>query len=424
MNAAAFLSRIEAILGICLIGCGKALPALEVPNQELEHLVDTNDEWISSRTGISSRRVSIDETCTDLAAVAACEAMGASLKESLAEEFAGIAEKGTRMERSGWSSKAIDPASIDLIVLTSVTPDAVVPSNACLVRRALGCEKAIAFDLNAACTGFIYALSVAQSMMTASHAAPTASGNIINRALVVSAERLTRITNWADRNTCVLFGDGAGAAVLEWQDDAEGLASTYLANADDAENSLVCKNSFTSWQPFEAGGVMFDEKAFNQHRELHPDPKDVDYSYIESLGAPFDTATESVDAMLGLAERNPSAPEQTILMDGQRVFKFAARSMESAIRKAAEVAGVEVEDIDLIVPHQANLRIIEFAAKRLHLPMERFQVSIGGTGNTSSSGVPMALTDALSAESAKPGDLVALVAFGGGLTNGAAIIRI
>lgn len=407
-----------------MIGCGKALPALEVHNQELEHLVDTNDEWISSRTGISSRRIAVEETCTDLAAIAACEALGLSPEQALTSEFARTASIAQGMKRAGWSIKEIDPETVGLIVLTSVTPDSVVPANACLVRRALGCTNAIAFDLNAACTGFIYALSVAQSMMVASHTSAAATGKPINRALVVSAERLTRITDWADRNTCVLFGDGAGAAVLEWSDSSEGLVSTYLANADDSENSLVCKSAFTSWQPFNEGGVMFDEEALRQHRELHPDPKEVDYSYIRSLGAPFDTASDGIDAMLGLADRDPNAPEQAILMDGQRVFKFAARSMESAIRKAAEAANVEVENIDLIVPHQANLRIIEFAAKRLHLPMERFQVSIAGTGNTSSSGVPMALTDALYEGKAKPGSLVALVAFGGGLTSGAAIIRI
>ena len=194
-------------MGSTIIGCGKSLPKLEVANDELKALVDTNDEWISTRTGIRSRHVAVEETATDLAEAAARQALG-------------LADGGWRED-----GEAIDPASIDLVIYATITPDVLVPSAAGLLRRRLGLENAIAFDLNAACTGFVYGLTVAECMMAGSTAgAPGAAGrNPVRRALVVGAERLTRVTGWSDRNTCVLFGDGAGAAVLEWNENRPGI---------------------------------------------------------------------------------------------------------------------------------------------------------------------------------------------------------
>lgn len=413
-------------MGVRLIGCGKAVPALSVSNSDLELVVNTNDEWISSRTGIKSRRICVEETATDLGFFAANAAMGNSnplncTNESESDEILKLASS---IQFSGWSDKAIDPKSIDLIIFSSITPDSIVPGNACIVRRNLGCTNAIAFDVNAACTGFIYALSIAESMIKASHLTKACNSNTINRALIVSSERLSEITDWANRNTCILFGDGAGAAVLEWDDSAEGILSSFLVNADDFENALVCKNSFNSKKPFSKDGVIFDEELFNSHTEKNPDPKILSYDYINCLEVDESDSSKSVDKLLGLTETDEYAPEQVIYMEGQKVFKFAARAMDYAVRKACELANVEIESLKLIIPHQANIRIIEFAAKRLGLPMDKFQVSIENTGNTSSSGVPMALYDAISEGSVHEGDLVAVVAFGGGLTSGAAIIKL
>ena len=210
-------------MGSTIIGCGKSLPKLEVANDELKALVDTNDEWISTRTGIRSRHVAVEETATDLAEAAARQALG-------------LADGGWRED-----GEAIDPASIDLVIYATITPDVLVPSAAGLLRRRLGLENAIAFDLNAACTGFVYGLTVAECMMAGSTAgAPGAAGrNPVRRALVVGAERLTRVTGWSDRNTCVLFGDGAGAAVLEWNENRPGIMSSFITNADDDTNALL-----------------------------------------------------------------------------------------------------------------------------------------------------------------------------------------
>lgn len=402
-------------MGACAIGFGKAVPGLEVRNEDLEKLVQTSDEWIVSRTGISSRRISVNESTIDLAASAAARAMGTSFEPG----------DGASVESCGVCEEAIDPSSIDLVVLTTVTPDVLVPSNAAAVKKLLGLDSAVAFDVNAACTGFIYGLSVAESMMAASHCGTGASTNRYDRALVISAERLTRITDWQDRNTCVLFGDGAGAMVLEWRDGEQGVMSSYLKNDDDDSNALTCKHVFASPIPFDESGVVCDEAAKAAHDEACPDPKSVDYSYIDSLGLPCDPASKRIEALFDIDDRAMhGGPEQVIYMHGQKVFKFAAKAMEHAVLEAVSRAGISLGDVKAIIPHQANLRIIEFAAKRLGLPLDMFQVSIDHTGNTSSSCLPMAFVEALQSGKASKGDIVVLVAFGGGLTSGAAAIRL
>ena len=198
-------------MGCTIIGCGKQLPALDVPNEELTKLVDTSDEWISTRTGILSRRVCVGEGNVDLAEGAARQALG--------------------WADGGYSERKIAPEDIDLIIYSTITPDEVVPTCAAVLRRRLGLVNAAAFDMNAACSGFIYGLTIAETMMSAS--APGAAGaagrNPIHRALVVGGERLTRIVDWNDRNTCVLFGDGAGAAVVEWDERKPGICLLYTS---------------------------------------------------------------------------------------------------------------------------------------------------------------------------------------------------
>ena len=370
----------ERNVGSAIIGCGKALPALEVENDALKAIVDTNDEWIRTRTGIETRHIAVDEANIDLAEAAARRALG--------------------WEDGGHAERRIEAAEIDLVVYATVTPDTVVPSMAGLLRRRLGLEHAIAFDLNAACTGFVYGLTVAESLMAS--CAPSTAGaagrNPVRRALVVGSERLTRLTNWPDRNTCVLFGDGAGAAVLEQDEKRAGILGSYLVNDDDHANALTCPAAFDAPQPFDAQGIAPDAPAV--------------------LG----TAEARIEDELGVREAiEAGRPRQVLYMDGPKVFKFAAEAMSSAITCALDRAGVSLDEVACIVPHQANERIIKYAAKKLGRPMDLFQLSIAHTGNTSAASLPMALADAYASGRIARGDKVVIVAFGGGFTSGAVV---
>lgn len=375
-------------MGAVIIGSGKALPQLEVANDDLRALVDTNDEWICTRTGISTRHIAVAESAQELAYAASCAAMG--LQNELFPQTEG----------AGWRSEPIDPDSIDLVLYATVSPDVAVPSCAAMLKRNLGLSRAVAMDLNAACTGFIYGLTVAESMLCAAHAKSGAARNPMHRVLVVGADRLSRLTDWEDRNTCVLFGDGAGAAVLEWDEEHPGILATYLRNDDDEKNSLTCAHAIEAPQPFEEGGVAPEAR----------------------LAA--DASIASIDAMLGIDEAvAEGGMRQVIRMDGRTIFKFASNAMADAVNEVLSRAGLTLDDIDCIVPHQANERIIRFAAKKLGIPEERFQLSIADTGNTSSASVPMALADAYASGRIKTGDKVIAVAFGGGLTSGAVLFE-
>ncbi len=373
-------------MGCTIIGCGKALPALEVENDELAKLVDTNDEWIVTRTGISSRHVAVGETGTDLAETAARAALGWS--------------------QEGWCERSLAPEDIDLVIVATITPDALVPSAAGLLRERLGLKHAIAFDLNAACTGFIYGLTVAESMMAAcAPGCPGAAGrNPVRRALVVGDERLTHITDWADRSTCVLFGDGAGAAVMEWDEERPGILSSFVLNTTDDTGALSCPNAFDAHVPFDEEGV-------------------VPSALTAADRAPYITTPAASHASEGSAEALEASPLQAIYMDGQKVFKFAAEAMTEAIHQVLDRSGVALDDVACIVPHQANERIIKYAAKKLGRPMDLFQLSIANVGNTSAASVPMALADAYASGRIKPGDKVIVVAFGGGFTSGAVLLE-
>ena len=297
-------------------------------------MVETTDEWILQRTGIRERHVVAEgETTSDLAYHAATRAM----------EAAGV-----------------DAGEIDLIVLGTTTPDLIFPSTACLLQHRLGANGCPAFDVNAACSGFIYALTVADKFIR-SGAAKT--------ALVVGAETLTRMLDWSDRSTCVLFGDGAGAVVLKADSEA-GILSTHL-HADGGKKELL-------WNPV---GVSVGFKP---------------------------------------GEHNAGVK---VLMTGNDVFKHAVKALDAVVEETLEANGLDRHDIDWLIPHQANLRIIEATAKRLDMPMERVIVTVDKHGNTSSGSVPLALDEAVRSGRVQRGQLVLLEAFGGGFTWGSALLR-
>lgn len=321
-----------------LIGWGKYVPLHVITNHELARLVDTSDEWIRTRTGIYSRRIvsSTQETTSTMAIAAAKEAI----------------------ERSG-----VSPAEIDLIIVATATPDYSFPATACLVQDALGAERAGAFDLSAGCTGFVYALALgAQTIASGAH----------NLVLVVGAETLSRIVDWTQRETCVLFGDGAGAVVLGSSDEPGGVLAT-LMRADGSGGDLLI---------LPAGGSR------------HPPSRD------------------TVDARL-----------HYVRMNGRGVFKFATRVIAQATLQVLEQAGLTLNDIDLLIPHQANLRIIESAAQQLHIPMDRIFVNIERYGNTSAASIPIALCEAVEAGRIQPGQRIVMVGFGAGLTWAAAVVE-
>jgi len=319
-----------------IIGTGKYVPERILTNQELERMVDTNDEWIVTRTGIRERRIAAAEEATsDLAFHASERALAA----------AGIAAE-----------------DLDLIVVATITPDSAFPSTACLLQDKLGASKAAAFDLSAACSGFIYGLATASGMI--------ASG-MYRHVLVVGAECLSRITDYTDRNTCILFGDGAGAVVLGPVENGRGFRSFELgANGAGGDLLKVC------------GG-----------------------------GSRMPASAESV-----------ADKQHFIRMEGREVFKFAVRIMGNAAEEALRKAGLEKSDIDLLVPHQANIRIIESALHRLDLPEEKCMVNLDKYGNVSAASIPLALAEAVEENRLKEGDCLVLVGFGGGLTWGASVL--
>ncbi|HZH44918.1 MAG TPA: beta-ketoacyl-ACP synthase III [Lysobacter sp.] len=317
-----------------IAGTGSYLPEKVLTNDDLARFVETSDEWITARTGIRERHVAADgETTCDLAFQAATRAM----------EAAGVSA-----------------ADLDLIIVGTTTPDLIFPSTACLLQARLGASGCGAFDVNAACSGFIYALTVADQFIRA---------GTVKTALVVGAETLTRMLDWEDRSTCVLFGDGAGAVVLK-ADRETGILSTHL-HADGAKKELL-------WNPV---GVSVGFKP---------------------------------------GEKNAGV---RVLMTGNEVFKYAVKALDSVVEETLEANGLDRHDIDWLIPHQANLRIIEATAKRLDMPMDRVVVTVDKHGNTSAGSVPLALDAAIRSGRVQRGQLLLLEAFGGGFTWGAALLR-
>ncbi len=323
---------------VSIVGTGSYLPERILTNEELSQTVDTTDEWIVTRTGISTRRIAAkDEHTSDMAARAALQAL----------EQAQIA-----------------PEKVDLILVATASPDMIFPATACFVQTKIGAVNAACLDVSAACGGFLFALEIGQQFVT-SHTYDT--------VLVIGAEKLSSITNWTDRNTCVLFGDGAGAAILRHRrDSAHGIIATHIGSNGNFSDIL--------WMP--GGGCRTPITAENAHQHL-----------------------------------------QTIHMSGKDVYKQAVISMLDASKKVLDKAGLTIEDIACVIPHQANVRIIEAIADRMKLPLERFFINVDRYGNTSAAAVAIALDEANRTGRLQPGDYILMVVFGGGLTWASTVLE-
>jgi len=326
----------ELLRGVTIAGTGMYVPDRVLTNRDLERIVDTSDEWIRERTGIEERRIAAaDQASSDLAVIAAHRAL----------ESAGITAE-----------------EVDQIIVATTTPDRILPSCACTVQSKLGAHKAAAYDVFAACTGFIYGLGLGRGLVATGMA---------KHVLVIGVETLSRITNYKDRNTCVLFGDGAGAVVLRACAPAEGIHSIRMQSDGDLGEILEVP----------AGG-----------------------------------------SLTPLTAAKLDAGDQYIHMKGKELFKVAVRSMDESMRQALGDSGMAASELDLLIPHQANLRIIEAVRERLDFPSEKVVINIQRYGNTSSASIPISLDEAVRGGRVKPGDRIGFVAFGGGVTWGAAVM--
>jgi 3-oxoacyl-[acyl-carrier-protein] synthase-3 len=319
-----------------IIGWGKYAPPNTLTNDELAKRVDTSDAWIRERTGIVERRIATKETTATLALYAAQDAL----------EVADV-----------------DPKEIDLVIVATSTPEYIFPATASIVQDQLGAENAGAFDLSAACSGFVYALSVGAGMIR--------SGQY-NTVLVIGAETFSRIVNWKDRATCVLFGDGAGALLLRGSSEYGGVLSTVLGSDGSGSELLIVP----------AGGSKNPASLETVMNNLH-----------------------------------------TVKMNGREVYRFATRVMVDATKQALQKANVPLEDLDMLIPHQANARIIDYAAKTLHLPPDKVFQNVERYGNTSAASIPIALVEAIEAKRVRPGDHLVMVGFGGGLSWGSCAVQ-
>ncbi|MDH2335737.1 beta-ketoacyl-ACP synthase III [Clostridium perfringens] len=319
-----------------MIGFGLYTPKNLVENEKLQEFLETSDEWIRTRTGIERRYISLDENTSDLAVEASKKAL---------------------------SQAGLSAEDIDLIIVATVTPDNFTPSTACIVQDKLGAKNAWAFDINAACTGFIYALKLGKSLIRSGEA---------NNALIIGAETLSKALNWEDRGSCVLFGDGAGATVLTSTEEDCGIKCVNVKSDGSKGDSLVIQGLPLN-SPFKDG-------------------KEVSENYIN--------------------------------MNGREIFKFATKVMEESIVEILEKENIKIEDIAAIIPHQANLRIIDYVVKRLGIPREKFITNLQNYGNTSGASIPIALCESIDEGNLKKGDNIIMVGFGGGLTWGAALIKL
>lgn len=321
--------------GVKIVGIGHYCPENIVDNDKIATIVDTSNEWIVKRTGIERRRISTGEGTVDIGAKAALNAI----------------------DKAGCT-----PSDIDLIVVATTSPDNFIPSTACRIQEVLGCKNATAFDIGAACSGFLYALIVANSLVKSGER---------TRALVIGSEVLSRIVNWNDRNTCVLFGDGAGAAVIEVSNDSKGIMSTYFGS-DGELGKVLTTGKFPIITPF------YSEESVEDH-------------YIS--------------------------------MEGKAVFRFAVSIIPKIVNEVLDKANVDISEIKYVVPHQANSRIIEESAKRLNLSLDKFYMNLNDYGNTSAASVPIALSEMVEKGMLEKGDKIILAGFGGGLTWAGALIE-
>ena len=327
--------------GIFIAGTGKYIPSAVVTNDDMAKIVDTSDEWITERTGIRRRHFSTGEPTSYMGIQAAREAIG----------------------RAG-----ITAADIDMIIGTTVTPDYYYPSLACMVQASIGAESAFCWDLNAACSGFIYALDVAHSYLTLGKA---------STVLIVSSEELSKQVDFTDRSTCILFGDGAGAVVLR---SGGGMYQSWLRSEGSA-------------------GAALTSRALANHSPYAVRAADAEYD-------PY-----------------PPAEGSYIHMAGREVYRFATKAMARALQAACERASLSPQDLEVIVPHQANVRIIRTAAEKLGVDMARMYVNVDQYGNTSSASIPIALSELDRSGRLRRGDKIGLVGFGAGLTYGAAVME-
>lgn len=323
-----------------IAGTGAYLPETVLTNFDLEKMVDTSDAWIRQRTGIVERRIADDDVATS--------------------------DLSVHASRLAIKNAHIDPIDIEMILVATVTPDTAFPSTACYVQQGIGAKNASAMDISAACAGFLYGLDLANGLII--------SGQY-NTILVVGGEVFNNIVDWKDRNTCVLFGDGAGAAIIQATEEPKGIIASYIGS-------------------------------------------DGDYADINLLGIPaggsrMPVTSEAIDNNLN-----------KIQMNGREVFKLGVRLMPEAAQRVLRKAEISVDDIDLLIPHQANLRIIEAVGDRLGVPREKVYVNVDKYGNTSAATVIIALDEAIRQGRAKPGDLILLVTFGAGLTWGSTLLRL
>ena len=323
--------------GAGIVGMGSYLPEKILTNHELESIVDTSDKWIVERTGIESRRIADKSQATsDLSTIAAERA----LKDA-----------------------NLNAEDIDLIILATLSGDHTFPATACIVQKNIGAVNAAAFDINAGCSGFIYGMTMAEGFI---------KSGMYEKILIIGAETMSRILNWEDRNTCVLFGDGAGACIVGRCEEGYGIISSHMG-ADGSKGDVLMQ---------QAGGSRLPASIETVEKKLH-----------------------------------------SVEMNGKEVFKFAVRVMEKASKQALEKAKLEVEDIDLLVPHQANTRIIDAASKKLKLEKDKIFVNLNKYGNMSAASVPVALDEAIKEKRLKKGDNLLLVAFGAGLTWASMVIK-
>ncbi len=320
-----------------ITGTGSYLPEKILTNFDLEKMVDTSDEWIKTRTGIENRRV--------------------------ADETMATSDLATKAARRAMQDAGVKAEELDMIIVATVTPDMAFPSTACIVQKNIGAINATAFDVEAACTGFIYGMVIAEQFIKT---------GFYKKVLVIGAETLSKFLDWEDRNTCVLFGDGAGAAIIEKTAKDTGIMSSYLG----------------------------------------ADGKSGDCLTLPGGGSRNPATHNTVDNSL-----------HYVKMDGNDVFKFAVRIMSSSALKALELGNLDVSEIDCLIPHQANIRIIKSAARRLKLPMDKVYINLNNYGNMSAASIPVALDEAVNTGKVKKGDNILLVAFGGGLTWGSTIIK-